>query len=182
MAAMARLNRIWCCNTISSISKFKLYTCLVTSILLYGCETSTLLADSETRIQALETKCLRKLLGISYLEQKTKDWVWSKIQLPCGSTRPPTSSSNWQETETCMVQACHMPCLQNHPAGHLGRKRCPGRWRNCCMENIKEWTSLPMPKLFIRASCWKDWKRISAELPLRALWLPNWSRDWTELN
>ena len=37
MAAMARLNRIWRCNTISFASKFKLYKSLVTSILLYGC-------------------------------------------------------------------------------------------------------------------------------------------------
>ena len=37
MAAMARLNGIGWCNTISFASKFKLYTSLVTSINLYGC-------------------------------------------------------------------------------------------------------------------------------------------------
>ena len=47
MAAMARLNRIWRCNTTSFASKFKLYESLVASILLYGCETWALLADSE---------------------------------------------------------------------------------------------------------------------------------------
>ena len=36
MAAMARLNRIWRCNTISFASKFKLYKSLVSSILHYG--------------------------------------------------------------------------------------------------------------------------------------------------
>ena len=59
MTAMARLQRIWRWNTISMASKFKLYKSLVTSILLYGCETWTLLADSEKRIQAFKTKCLR---------------------------------------------------------------------------------------------------------------------------
>ena len=39
MEAMARLNKIWQCNTISFTSKFKLHKSLVTSILLYGCET-----------------------------------------------------------------------------------------------------------------------------------------------
>ena len=48
MAAMARRNRILRCSTISFASKFKLYKSLVTSILLYGCETRTLLPDSET--------------------------------------------------------------------------------------------------------------------------------------
>ena len=31
------------------------------------------------------------------------------------------------------------------------------------MDNIKEWTSLPVPELVTRASCRKDWKRASAE-------------------
>ena len=39
MAAMARLKRIWQCNTISFASKLKLYSTLANSILLYGCET-----------------------------------------------------------------------------------------------------------------------------------------------
>ena len=48
-SSMARLNRILRCNTISFASKFKLYKSLVTSILLYGCETWTLLADCEKK-------------------------------------------------------------------------------------------------------------------------------------
>ena len=48
-SAMATLNRIWLCNTIGFASKFKLYKSFVTSILLYGCETWTLLADSEKK-------------------------------------------------------------------------------------------------------------------------------------
>ena len=49
IAAMARLNRMWRCNTISFANKFKLYKFLVTSILLYGYKTWTLLAVSENR-------------------------------------------------------------------------------------------------------------------------------------
>ena len=47
-------------------------------------------------------------------------------QLPCRSTG--TSSGNCQETETCMVRACHTPRqpLQNHPSGHLGGWAIPG--------------------------------------------------------
>ena len=43
IAAMARLNRIWCSNTITFANKFKLYKSLVTSILHDGFETWTLL-------------------------------------------------------------------------------------------------------------------------------------------
>ena len=65
-SAMARPNRIWRCNTISFASKFKLYKSVVASILLFGCEIWTLLANSEKRIQAFETKSLRKLLRMSH--------------------------------------------------------------------------------------------------------------------
>ena len=69
MTAMTRLGRIWRCNTISLSIKFKLYKSLG------GCETWTLLADSnsEKRTKAFETKCWRKLLRISYFEHKTND-------------------------------------------------------------------------------------------------------------
>ena len=65
-------------------SKFKLYKSLVAAILLYGCETLTLLADSEEGIQTFVTKCMNKLLRISYLEHKTNDWVRSKINFFVG--------------------------------------------------------------------------------------------------
>ena len=47
VAAMAILNRIWRCNTMSFASKFKFYKSLVTSILFHDCVTRTLLADPE---------------------------------------------------------------------------------------------------------------------------------------
>ena len=44
----------------------------------------TLLADSEKSIQVVETRGLRKLLRIFYVEHKTNDWVLSKINSPLG--------------------------------------------------------------------------------------------------
>ena len=41
----------------------------------------------------------------------------------------------------------------------------------CLMLSIQHflgWTSLPMPELLTRASCRKDWKRISAESSLKS--------------
>ena len=46
VAVIARLNRTGRCNIISFASKFKFYKSFVTSIILYGCETWTLLVDS----------------------------------------------------------------------------------------------------------------------------------------
>ena len=60
-----------------------------------------------------------------------------------------------------------------------GRRR--GRQKKCWIDNIKEWTSLPMPELPTRASCRKDWKRISAESSLMTIQSVK-GLDWTELN
>ena len=72
----------------SFANKFNLYKSLVTTNLVYGCETWTLLVDSEKRIQAFETKCLRKLLRISDLGHETNDWVRGKINFLVGPQEP----------------------------------------------------------------------------------------------
>ena len=44
--------------------------------------------------------------------------------------------------------------------------RLRGQQRKCRIDNIKEWTSLPIPELLTMAFCRKIWKRISAESSL----------------
>ena len=155
-----RLKGMWRCNTVSFASKFKLYKSLVSSIFLYGCKTWTLLADSERRIQAFETKCLRKLRRISCLEHETNDWVRGKINFLVGPQEPLLATVKRRKLawfgHATRRNSLSKTILQGTLEG--GRRR--GRQRKCCMDNIKEWTSLPMPKLFTRASCRKDWKRI----------------------
>ena len=62
--------------------------------------------------------------------------------------------------------------------GKLEGRRRRGRQRKCWMDNIKEWTSLPMAELPTMASRKKYWKKkkivTSSGQPYR-------SRDWTEL-
>ena len=55
-SAMTRLARVWRSNTISFPVKVRLYKSLVLSTLLYGCESWTLTADTERRIQSFENK------------------------------------------------------------------------------------------------------------------------------
>lgn len=54
-------------------TKYSLYKSLIVPVLLYGCDTWTLLTEAERRIRAFESKCSRKLLQISYKEHRTKD-------------------------------------------------------------------------------------------------------------
>ena len=50
------------------------------SICLYACESWTITADIEKRIQALEMRCFRKLLGISYRDHITNEEVKARIR------------------------------------------------------------------------------------------------------
>ena len=53
--------------------------CLVITILLYACETWTLTAELQRRIQSLEFRCFRKILGISYKDRIANEQVRKTI-------------------------------------------------------------------------------------------------------
>ena len=53
---------------------------LVTSIFLYACESWTLTAELQGRIQAVEMRCYRKILRISYKDHVSNEQVRAKIQ------------------------------------------------------------------------------------------------------
>ena len=57
---------------------------LVTSIFLYTCESWTLIAELQRRIQAMKMKCYGKILRISYKDHVTNEKVRTKIQQAIG--------------------------------------------------------------------------------------------------
>ena len=125
-----------------------------------------------------EETSLHLLLGAQHPRQGVE-----QDQLLCGSTG--TSLGNCREMEACMVRACQ--AYHDSLSKTILQGTLEGGWRHdrqmkCWKDNIKEWTFLPMPELPTRASCRKDWKRISAESSLKSPWWPNWSRDWSEPN
>ena len=94
MAEMARLGRIWRCNTISFASKFKLYKSLVTPSYSMAVKHGPCLLDSVQRTKAFGTKCPMKLLNIFYLEHKTNVWMQSKINFLVGPQEPLLATVN----------------------------------------------------------------------------------------
>ena len=128
-------------------------------------------------IQAFETKRLRKLLRISYLEHKINDWARSKISFLEGSQEPLLATVKRRKLAWFRHVTHHDSLSQTILQGILvgGRRRC--RQSKCCLDNIKEWTSLPMPELLTRASCRKDRKRITARSSLMSPRRSYLSRD-----
>ena len=98
-AALTKLMPIWRDNNISLGSKVKLMRFLVISIFLYACESWTLTAELEKRMQAFEMRCYRRLLNIS-----CKDHVTNED--PSSHWRICRTPDYGQEMEAKMVWPC----------------------------------------------------------------------------
>ena len=83
-AALTRLKPVWNDRNISLSSKIRLMRFLAISIFLHACESWTLTAELQRRIQATEMKCYRKILCISYKDLVTNEEVCAMIQQAIG--------------------------------------------------------------------------------------------------
>ena len=158
LSAMSKLTRIWKSANIETTTKIKLYKSLITSIALYGCESWTLTADTERRIQAFEFKCLRRILGVSYRDRKTNEFVWQQITR-CNKDMVPllktvkTRKMKWFG-HTARHSSLAKTILQGTVVG--GRKR--GRPRKTWLANIKDWTDLDLSALLRKAEQREEWR------------------------
>ena len=82
--ASTRLKPVWNNRSISLSSKIRLMRSLVTSIFLNACESWTLTTELLRRTQAMEMRCYRKTLRISYKDHVTNEEVSAKIQQATG--------------------------------------------------------------------------------------------------
>ena len=92
----------------------------ITSNILYACESCTLTAELQRRIQAMEMRCYRKILHISYKDHVTNEEVRAKIQQATG---PHEDLLTIVKTQTAVVWSC-FPFTrsgQNHISRHSER-------------------------------------------------------------
>ena len=78
------LKPVWNDMSIYLSSKIRLMRSLVTSFFLYACESWTLTTELQGKIQAMEMRCHRKILRISYKDHVTNEEVRAKIQQAIG--------------------------------------------------------------------------------------------------
>ena len=173
---MARLNRIWRCNTISFTSKFMLYKSLVTSIFLYGCVRHGLRLLTEKRVQPFETKCLRIHLRFSYLDQRLEAKQINFLVGPQESLPATTKKRKraWFGHVT-RRDSLFKTLLQDTLEGAQRR----GRQRQCWMNNIR--VDIPAhartaDKGLLQKRLEEE-MRISAESSLTSPWRLKRSRD-----
>ena len=84
IGALTKLKTIWKDKNIALSSKIRLMRSLVISIFLYACETWTLTAELEKKIQTTEMSCFRRLLVISYRDHVTNEKVGNRIRQAIG--------------------------------------------------------------------------------------------------
>ena len=176
-AAMAKLSRFWKSKTISFNTKMKLFKALVLSILLYGCESWTMTAETTRRIQTFETKCFRRLLDISWKEHKSNDFVRSQVAQLAGPQEPLLALVKRRKLawfgHLIRRDTLSKTVLQGTLEG--GRRR--GRQTKSWMDNIREWTRLDSPTLIRRAEDRAEWRRLAASASLMSPLRPSRSGE-----
>ena len=140
MAALARLKIIWKDKNIRIKHKIRLMRALVMTIFLYACETWTLTAELQRRIQALEFRCFRKILGISYKDRVTNEHVRETIVKHIGPYEDLLATVKRRKLKwyghVTRSDGLSKVILQ----GTVEGSRTRGRPKKSWSDNIAEWT------------------------------------------
>ena len=158
---LSRLEIIWRDKNISLASKVKPMRTLIFSTFLYTCESWTLTAEIERRIQALEMRCYRRLLNISYKHHVTNEEVRNRIQNATGVhddlTMVKKRKLRWYG-HISRSSGMAKTILQGTVKGAKRRGRQKKRWE----DNIKEWTGMGFGDSLRAAEDSERWKGIVA--------------------
>ena len=134
---------------------------LTLSTFLYACERWALTAELERRIQALEMRCYRRLLNISYKDHVTNEKVRNKIQNAIGVyddllTMVKKRKLRWYG-HIARSSVMAKTVLQGTVKG-ARRGRQKKRWE----DNIKEWTGMEFGDSLRAVEDKEMWKGIIA--------------------
>ena len=130
------------------------------SIHEYGCETWTLLVDDERRIQAFEMKCLRRLLGISYRDRKTNEFVRSEVEGFVGKVEPVLTTVKRRKLAWFAHVTRHDSLSKTILQGTVEGGRERGLQRKSWYDNVREWTELTTTQLLTAATDRPAWRRL----------------------
>ena len=144
---------------------------LILSTFLYACESWTLTAEIERRIQALEMRCYRRLLNMSYKDHVTNKEVRNRIQNATGVhddllTMVKKRKLRWYG-HISRSSGMAKTILQGTVKGARRRGR-QKRWE----DNIKEWMGMGFGDSLRAAEDREGWKGIvatSSVVPQRPL-------------
>ena len=129
-AAFNQLGKIWRSKKFSLKTKMRFYNSNVLSNLLYGCETWHIKTSQEKKLDAFDSKCIRKILGIRWSNFITNEEVRTRAE------RRPVSSIIFKRRLSRLGHVTRLPpeslanrVLQWNPQGQRRRGRPKMNWR-----------------------------------------------------
>ena len=120
----------------------RLMRSLVTSIFLYVCESWTLTAELQRRIQAMEMRCYRRIPHISYKDHVTNEEVRAKIQQAIGPHENLLTTVKRRKLQWYGHVFRSSGLAKTFLQGTVKGARRQGRQRKRWEDNIREWTGL----------------------------------------
>ena len=117
---------------------------LVTSIFLYACESWTLTAELQfqRRIQAMEMRCCRKILHISYKDHVTNEEVRAKVLQAIGPHEDLLTVIKRRKLQWYGHVSRSSDLAKTVLKGTVKGGRRQGRQKKRREDNIREWTGL----------------------------------------
>ena len=162
MAALARLKIIWKDKNIRIKHKIRSLRALVMAIFLYACETWTLTAELvQRRIQSLELRCFRKILGISYKDRVTNEHVRKTIVKHIGPYEDLLATVKRRKLKwyghVTRSDGLTKVILQGTVEGSRRRGRPKKSWS----DNIAEWTGKSFAETQAMAHNRQEWRELT---------------------
>ena len=170
IAALTRLKPVWINKSISLSSKIRLIRSLVTSIFLYARESWTLTAQLQRRIQAMEMRCYRKILHISYKDHVSNEEVRAKIQQAIGPHEDLLTIVKRRKLQWYGYVSRPSGLAKTILQGTVKGGRRQGRQRKRWDDNLREWTGLGVSKSQRAVENGEKWRKLVAKssvVPLR---------------
>ena len=158
-STLTKQKTVWKDRNITSKHRVQILPSIVTSTFLYACETWTLTAELEQRIQTFEMRCYRKIFGISFRDRIIYEDVRNRFRAAMGPhndlSMVKTRKLRWHGHVTQPTGLANTIMQGTVPGG---RRR--GRPKKCWHDNIKEWTELPLAKTLRLAEDKDGWRKI----------------------
>ena len=149
---------------------------LVTSIFLYACESWTLTAELQRRIQAMEMRCYRKILRISYKDHVTNVEVRAKIQQAIGLHEDFLTIVKRGELQWYGHVSRSSGLAKTVLQGTVKRGRRQGRQRKRWENNNREWRGLEFGKSQRAVEKRGKWRKLVSKSSV-VTQRPSWLRD-----
>ena len=145
-AALTRLKLVWNDRSISLSSRIQLMRSLVTSICMYACESWTLTAEHQRRIQTMEMRYYCKILRTSCKDNVTNEEVRAKIQQAVEPHEDLLTIVKRHKLQWYGHVSRSSGLAKTILQGTVKGGRRQGGQRKRLKDNIREWTGLGFAK------------------------------------